>query len=117
MESHSAANPKIPKNSISTKQRSGSNNQLIHKSYFSREELSSQIDMAVGSGSLLLKGKCKQFRELCLKNVAEAGDGKQKEAAEFPTTKEDLEGDSWRTLVLFAVFGLCIYRSLVITNG
>jgi len=59
-----------------------------------REELSSQIDMAVGSGSLILKGKCKQFRELCLKNIAEvSGDCHQQNGGEqFPTTKDDLEG-------------------------
>ncbi|XP_018494258.1 disks large-associated protein 1 [Galendromus occidentalis] len=58
-----------------------------------REDISSRIDMAVGSGALLLKGKCKQFRELCLKNIAEAGAVKDKESsAQFPTTEADLEG-------------------------
>ncbi|OQR67802.1 disks large-associated protein 1-like [Tropilaelaps mercedesae] len=64
-----------------------------------REEFSSRIDMATGSATLILSGKCKQFRNLCLKNIhettgssKESVDGKEDETAGFPTTREDLEG-------------------------
>ncbi|XP_022686322.1 disks large-associated protein 1-like isoform X2 [Varroa jacobsoni] len=64
-----------------------------------REEISSRIDMAIGSANLILAGKCKQFRDLCQKNInensgipTESVDGTKSGSSEFPTRREDLEG-------------------------
>lgn len=50
------------------------------------EEVYGKLRAAVGKGNLLIAQKCNQFRQLCLKNIADNS------ADDFPTTRGDLEG-------------------------